>query len=40
MATAMNSLAYFAFNFTYSLTSVPIGELSDSIGRRAVAVGG
>lgn len=40
MAPAMIPLAYFAFNLTYSITSVPIGMLSDRIGRRTVIIGG
>jgi MFS family permease len=40
MTVAMIPLAYFAFNLTYSLTSAPIGALSDKIGRRAVVVSG
>ena len=33
-------LAYTLYNVTYSLASVPLGALSDRIGRRAVLVSG
>ncbi|MEB3103138.1 MFS transporter [Ferviditalea candida] len=40
MAAVWIPLAYFAFNITYTLFSVPAGMLSDRIGRRPVIVAG
>lgn len=40
MAAVWIPLAYFAFNITYTLFSVPAGMLSDRIGRRPVIVTG
>lgn len=40
IAIALIPLMYFVFNITYSLASVPIGSLSDRIGRRSVLIGG
>ena len=40
ITVALIPLMYFVFNMTYSLASVPIGSLSDRIGRRSVLIGG
>lgn len=40
MAPAIIPLAYFSFNATYSLLSLPLGSLSDRLGRRPVLVAG
>jgi len=40
MAAGLIPLAYFTFNVTYSIFAMPVGVLSDRIGRRAVLVFG
>lgn len=40
MSPALIPLAYFAFNVTYTIFSMPAGILSDRIGRRPVLVAG
>ncbi|MCL5045303.1 MAG: MFS transporter [Actinobacteria bacterium] len=40
LSAALVPLAYFAFNATYSLFSMPLGTLSDRLGRRPVLVAG
>lgn len=40
LAAALVPLAYFGFNAVYSLLAMPLGSLSDTIGRRAVIIAG
>jgi MFS family permease len=40
LATALVPLAYFAFNFTYSVLSYPLGSLSDRLGRKPLIIAG
>ncbi|MBI2954266.1 MAG: MFS transporter [Chloroflexi bacterium] len=40
LATALVPLAYFSFNLVYSFLAMPLGSLSDKIGRRAVIIAG
>lgn len=40
LAAFLVPLAYFAFNVVYSLLAMPLGSLSDKVGRRVVIVSG